>query len=253
VIDLVPHHQHLAFMSPLSGQRAASLVNFLKAHARGTVVDIGCGWAGLLTRLLVASPELRGLGLDLKADGFAHARSVAQKQGVADRLELVAGDAKLHLPASAQGAICIGASQVWAPHGEQSPPLDCAAALKALRHLLPSGAPLVYGEAIWSVPPTPAAIAPLGGRLDEFLFLPDLVDLAWASGFAVVQVQQASLDEWDEFESGYTARYAVWLAEQGASHPDFDEVRERAFRQRDAYFRGYRGVLGMAYLALLAV
>lgn len=253
MIDLVPHHQHLAFMSPLSGQRAASLVAFLAAHARGTVVDIGCGWAGLLTRLLVASPEVRGLGLDLKADGFAHARSVAQVQGVADRLELVAGDAKLHLPRSAQGAICIGASQVWMPPGEQSLPLDCAAALKALRQLLPTGAPLAYGDAIWSAPPTAAAIAPLGGRLDEYLFLPDLVDLAAASGFAVAQVHEATLDEWDEFESGYTARYAVWLAEHGSSHPDFGEVRERASRQRDAYFRGYRGVLGMAYLALLAV
>lgn len=253
MIDLPPHHQHLAFMSPLSEPRAAVLVAFLVAHARGTVVDIGCGWAGLLTRLLVAGPALRGLGLDLKDDGFVHAREVALAQGVADRLELVAGDAKLHLPASAQGAICIGASQVWGAPSDEPRPLDYAAALKALRQVLPAGAPLVYGEAIWSAPPTEAAAAPLAGRLDEFVALPDLVDLAWASGFAVVQVHEATQDEWDVFESGYTARYAAWMAAHGPSHADFDEVRSRAWRQRDAYFRGYRGVLGMAYLALLAV
>lgn len=251
--ELPPHHRHLSFMAPLSEPRAAALVAFLSAHARGTVVDIGCGWAGLLTRLLVASPAVRGLGLDLKDDGFAHAREVAQAQGVADRLDLVAGDAKQHLPSVVQGAICIGASQVWAAPADEPQPLDYAAALQALRRVLPAGAPLVYGDGIWSMPPTPAAAAPLAGRLDEFVALPDLVDLAWASGFAVVQVHEATQDEWDAFESGYTARYAAWLAAHGPSHADFEAMRSRALRQRDAYFRGYRGVLGMAYLALLAV
>ena len=31
-----------------------------------------------------------------------------------------------------------------------------------------------------------------------------------------------------------------------------DEVRDKVARQRRGYFQGYRGVLGMAYLGLLA-
>ncbi len=83
--------------------------------------------------------------------------------------------------------------------------------------------------------------------------MPRLLDLAEEAGFLPVQVHEANLDEWDEFESGYTARYARWLAEHGPDHPDADEVRERAARQRAAYFDGYRGILGMAYLCLVAV
>jgi hypothetical protein len=36
-------------------------------------------------------------------------------------------------------------------------------------------------------------------------------------------------------------------------HPNAQRVRERAQAQGFAYFQGYRGVLGMAYLALVAV
>ena len=177
----------------------------------------------------------------------------AKTRGVADRLQLIAGDAKDHLPACAQGAICIGATQVWSQHAIAGMPVDYAAALTALRKLVVTAAPVVYGEAIWCAAPTQATVAPLAGRLDEFVFLPELVDVAWSSGFAVVQVHEANQDEWDHFESGYTARYAEWLAKNPQTDPGYDDVLKRAHRQRDAYFRGYRGVLGMAYLCLLAI
>ena len=112
---------------------------------------------------------------------------------------------------------------------------------------------LVYGEGIWSAPPTPAATAPLAGRDDEYVELGALVGLAERHGFAMVSAHEATLDEWDRFESGFTARHARWLAEQGADHPDADEVRERAERQHTAYFQGYRGILGLAYLQLVAM
>jgi hypothetical protein len=111
----------------------------------------------------------------------------------------------------------------------------------------------VYGEAIWSKAPTDAAVAPLAGRMDEFIFLPQLIEIASKHGFAVVRVHEATLDEWDVFESGHQAKYALWLAEHQAEHPDAEEVRTLARRQQEAYFGGYRGILGMAYLSLLAV
>jgi cyclopropane fatty-acyl-phospholipid synthase-like methyltransferase len=251
--EFAPAYRYLEFMAPLSERRARQLVQFVAAHAAGTVVDVGCGWASLLTRLLDASSAIHGVGLDLSEIGFEHAMQTAKTGGFADRLQLIAGDAKDHLPACAQGAICIGATQVWSQHAEAGTPLDYAAALTALRTLVVTGAPVVYGEAIWCAAPTEAAASRLAGRLDEFVFLPELVELAWSRGFAVVQVHEANQDEWDQFESGYAARYAEWLAKNSRTHPEYDAVLTRAHRQRDAYFRGYRGVLGMAYLCLLAI
>jgi hypothetical protein len=68
-----------------------------------------------------------------------------------------------------------------------------------------------------------------------------------------IAVHEASLEEWDDFESGYSARYARWLAEHDPDDPDTAEVLECAARQRAGYFGGYRGILGMAYLSLVAV
>ena len=64
--------------------------------------------------------------------------------------------------------------------------------------------------------------------------LADLVDMAVDHGFAVVGVHEATLDEWDEFESGFSAGCATWLAEHGADHPDAAEVPARAAGQRAA-------------------
>jgi hypothetical protein len=43
------------------------------------------------------------------------------------------------------------------------------------------------------------------------------------------------------------------LAGHEPDHPDADEVRAMATRQRGGYLCGYRGIMGMAYLQLLAI
>lgn len=136
---------------------------------------------------------------------------------------------------------------------DDAQPLDHAAALSALRALVPPGSRVLHGESICSQPPTPRATAPLAGRADEYVTLPELLELAVAHGFAPVQVHEASQDEWDTFESGYSACYARWLATHDADHANGAEVQQWAARQRSAYFHGYRGVLGLAYLGLVAV
>lgn len=252
-IELAPPHADLTFMTPLSEQRADRLVAALADGLTGTVADVGCGWAELLLRVVAAAPDTRGLGIDLDADAINHGRSLATARGLADRVQLVAGDVREELPEQADAVICIGASQIWGPPVEEAQPLGYTAALDALRSLVPVGGRVLYGEGIWSAPPTEAAAAPLAGRLDEFVTLPELVELTVAAGFQPVQFHEATVDEWDEFESGFTAAYTRWLATHPADHPDAAEVRVRAARQRASYLSGYRGVLGMAYLVLVAV
>ena len=64
---------------------------------------------------------------------------------------------------------------------------------------------------------------------------------------------EADRDEWDTFESGFTAGYARWLAEHADDDPEAADVRALAARQHASYFGGYRGILGLAYLHLVAV
>jgi SAM-dependent methyltransferase len=247
-----PLHEHLTFHSPLSEKRASRLVVFLAAGEPTSVLDVGCGWGELLLRVLEAVPGARGLGVDLDEESLAGAREHAVRRGLAERVTFESRDAR-EVSGTFDAVTCVGASQIWGPDVSEAQPLDYAAALSALRALLPHGGRLVYGEGIWSAPPTPAATAPLAGRDDEFVGLGGLVELAEAHDFAVVAAHEADQDEWDVFESGYTAAYARWLADHEPGDPEADEVRGLAARQHTAYFGGYRGILGLAYLHLVAV
>ncbi|GAA0926548.1 class I SAM-dependent methyltransferase [Kribbella koreensis] len=258
-MSIVMNHpsEDLTFMTPLSQARAGRLTEFLatspQRHKEQRVLDLGCGWGELLLRVVEASPTARGIGIDLDQPAIEHGRKLARDRGLADRVTFTDGDAKAQPDGSADAVICIGASQIWGPPVEARQPLDYVSALRALRKLVAPGGRVLYGEGIWSRTPTPEAIAPLAGRPDEFVGMGELIELAVAHGFQPIQVHEANLDEWDEFESGSNARYTRWLAEHGTGHPDADGILARAAAKRAAYFGGYRSILGMAYLALVAV
>ena len=48
------------------------------------------------------------------------------------------------------------------------------------------------------------------------------------------------------------AGYETWLATHSPDDPEAAAVRDRVADQRAAYADGYRGVLGMGYLQLVA-
>jgi hypothetical protein len=146
--------------------------------------------------------------------------------------------------------VCIGASQVWGDPDQVE--MDYGAALDALRAMLPRGGRAVYGDAIWTREPPRAAVDALGGSPDEFTTMPGLLDLVTAHGFRPFDVAEASLEEWDAFESGYARGYERWLMAHTPEHPDYEDVRDRADAHRAAWLGGYRGVLGLAYLCLVA-
>ena len=127
-----PPHADLTFMTPLSEERASRLVGFLAEGKPGTVLDIGCGWAELLLRVLEAAPDAIGEGVDLDADAIAHGQALADARGLTDRVDLRVSDAG-DLKGGWDRVICIGASQVWGAPVEELQPLPYAAALAALR------------------------------------------------------------------------------------------------------------------------
>ncbi len=245
--------EDLTFMTPLSEGRAQRLIRFAAGDLDGTMLDLGCGWAELLLRVLETAPHARGIGVDSDKASIRQGTLLAQHRNLTDRVTLLLGDAKMAAPEHADAVTCIGASQIWGPPVEANQPLDYSSALSAIRGKVSRHARVLYGEGIWSRPPTPEAVAPLSGRLDELVTLAELIELAVEHGFMPAAVHEATIDEWDEFESGYSACYATWLAEHGPDHVDAAEVRERAARQRASYFGGYRGIMGMAYLGLIAV
>jgi hypothetical protein len=105
--------------------------------------------------------------------------------------------------------------------------------IDALRRLVSPGGRRLFGEGFWEHPPSPAEIAAMwpGITAEDHYDLAGLVDAAISAGFRPEWIETASLEEWDDFESGVEKaddRLSIWL-------------------------RGSRGRLGFAYLTLIPV
>jgi methyltransferase family protein len=242
--DFLPLHADLSFNSPLSDDRAARLIADLGELGSSQVIDLGCGWAELLLRVLEANPSAAGIGIDKDSEALAHGRSNASARGLDTRVRLINGDAIESFLEVANLVICVGSSQVWDGH---------SGALEAIRDHVSPGSQVLLGEGIWSRMPTAEVLGALGARADEMPSLGELVDSVGPLGFRPLSVAEATQSEWDEFESGFSRGYERWLIAHDASDPDYADVLKLADEHRKAYIDGYRGTFGFAYLHLVAV
>ncbi|MFJ7199844.1 MULTISPECIES: SAM-dependent methyltransferase [unclassified Streptomyces] len=249
--DLPPRLTRLTFHGPLSEARAARIVDRLGRAAPVRVLDIGCGWGELMLRVLEAVPGATGTGIDLHGEDIARGRANAEARALAGRVEFVEGSAEEVSHGVADLVLCLGASHALS---SAEPPGNTEGALRALRRIVAPGGRVLLAEGFWQRSPTSAELSAMwpDARADEFHDLAALVDLAVSAGFRPVWIETAGDDEWEDFESGYQSDVEEWLAAH-PDHPLARETRERVDRHRASWLRGYRGVLGMAYLTLVPV
>ncbi|WP_017568967.1 SAM-dependent methyltransferase [Nocardiopsis halotolerans] len=244
-----PLYRDADFNGPLSDAHAARLVRDLDSLEGRRVVDIGCGWAELLLRALESEPTATGLGIDLGREAIEHGRANARARGLDERVELVVGDVGAWSGAHADVVVNNGASHVWGG----DPVEHTVNALEAVSAMLAPGGRFLFGECFWLREPTEGELAAMRDvPRAQYRFLPDLVDLALSHGFRLRALSQASLEEWDDFESRHARGWEEWLLDHPDS-PDAAEVRARADRHREFRVRGARSTIGLAYLSLIRV
>lgn len=253
--DAPPRLTRLTFHGPLSEARAARMIGRLTEGTHtpppATVLDIGCGWGEFMLRVLEAVPGATGVGIDVNEDDLARGRANARARGLSDRVRFVRESAAGSAHGPADIVLCLGASHALS---DARPPEHTVAALQALRRLVAPGGRVVLGEGFWQRPPTSEELAGMwpGTSAAEFHDLAGLVDLALDAGFRPAWIESASQDEWEQFESGYQADVEEWLAAH-PDHPSAQETRDRVAAHRSTWLRGYRGILGLAYLTLVPV
>jgi len=247
--EVTPLYRDTDFNGPLSDAHAARLLRTLGPLEGRRIVDVGCGWAEFLLRALESAPTATGFGVDLKEDFVRHGRALAAARGLDDRLTLAVGDAGSWSGPPADVVVNVGASHVWGGDPEE----HTANALRATADLLAPGGRLLFGEGFWLREPTQRELDTLGDvLLAQYRSVPDLVDFALAHGFRLRALSQATLEEWDDFESRHAQGWEDWLLDNPDS-PDAGEVRARADAHREFRVRGARETIGMAYLTLIRV
>ena len=168
-----------------------------------------------------------------------------------DRVTFIQESAVATTRGPADLVLCVGSSHALT---EVQPPGHTAAALGELRRLVTPGGRVLLAEGFWHRTPTEAELADMwpGTAAGEFGDLPGLVDPAVAAGFRPAWIETATLEEWEDFESGYQCDEEEWLAAH-ADHPEAARIREQVDRHRSFWLRGYYGLLGQAYLTLVPV
>jgi SAM-dependent methyltransferase len=202
---------------------------------RTRVLDLACGKGELLCRWAEWFGA-GGVGVDLSAVFSAAAGERARELGVADRVEIVQGDAAAY--AADAGAFdvasCLGAT--WIGGG-------LAGTVALLRPAVREGGYLLVGEPYWVDPPPAEAVRAYGFAPDDYVSLEGTAERLDATGLELVEMVLANPDTWDRYEASQWQTVTAWLA---ANHDDVDDETMRRFRDdnRRTYLRWGRRYLG---------
>ncbi len=222
-------HTGLTFNAPLSEQRAADLVRALGLAPGRHVLDLGCGWGELLLRIVAAHPGSTGTGVDTSRRALDRGRRAASQRGLYERVEFVEADVTT-FDDHGDVVLCVGAAHAWG---------GATVALRELRERVEGGGTLVFADGFWERPPG-ADARRLFGDLPVF---DGLLQVARGAGLTVSHADRSTQEEWDAFE-------ATWRA--GLEAAEDPLVRLAAVERERDYRDGYRGVLGFAWLVLVA-
>lgn len=227
----------LRWNTPLSLEHAALLSERLGVGDGMSVLDLGCGWGELMTRLVAeAGPATTGVGVDTDEALLDRGRRAAAERGLSDRVRFVTAPAS-EWTEPADRVLCIGAAHAWGAT------LD---ALDALAEYVAPGGRVLFADGCWEHQPTAAARAVFGEAIRP---LSEIVGHASDQGWRVLHMSTADQREWDDFESGWRRGRELWLA-ANPDAPEAPAVWAELTERLTEYVTAYRGVLGFAYLVL---
>jgi SAM-dependent methyltransferase len=223
--------------TPLSEAHADVLIESLAVNGAGSVLDLGCGWAELLIRVLRASDEgCMGTGVDTDGALLKRAAASITRGGLHERISLQQCSVT-QWSQPADRVICIGASHAWG---------GTVAALQRLSELVKPGGRLLFGDGCWECGPTAEALAIFG---QDVLPLGEVVERALDTGWRLLTLSTADQREWDDFEASWRRGTEQWLL-ANPDHPRTAETRKHLDARLLEYVNDYRRVLGFCYLIL---
>ena len=230
-------HSAMRWNTPLSEAHADVLIESLEVGGAASVLDLGCGWAELLIRVL-RSTDAACTGTGLDTDGVALERAAASidRGGLRERISLQQRSVTEWVE-PADRVISIGASHAWG---------GTASTLQRLSALVNPGGRLLFGDGYWERDPTSEALAIFG---QDVLPLAELVEHVLGAGWRVLTLSTADQREWDDFEASFRRGQEQWLV-ANPDNPRAQDVRDHLDARLLEYVNVYRGVLGFCYMVL---
>lgn len=232
----IAHRDH-ALCNPLNPEKVDRVLALLDLPPDARVLDVGCGKAEMLMRLI----ELYGcsaVGVDTNTAFLAEARARAFDRGLTGQIELIEGKAEDWggMPASFDAALCVGATHAWG---------GLVRALGAMRGLVKPGGLVVIGEGYWRIKPDAGYLKAIGAKPKDYTDHAGNVEGGIAAKMIYLYALVSDPDDFDHYEGLYNRAVESHCLEN-PSDPDVEALRVRIRAWRDAYLRWGRDTLGFA-------
>jgi cyclopropane fatty-acyl-phospholipid synthase-like methyltransferase len=231
----ITHSDH-HIMNPLSSQKLARIVDYLRLQEGERVIDVGCG-KGSLLRAIAQTHRVEIVGLELNP-AFADAARVALgEQALVGAVRIVEGPALDFdvAPGSLDVAACIGATFAL---GGFEPSLDWLAQAVRSGGRIAIGEPFARRDVSLEVrqrwPEYQRCLADIGNALE-------------ARGLILTGLVASSESDWDHYEGQQWRAAAAWLREH-PDDPDAPWLTETIAAGRAAYLSEERDCFGWAVL-----
>jgi SAM-dependent methyltransferase len=232
----ITHRDHV-FCNPLSSAKFDELIDVLRLAPRARVLDVACGKAELLIRL-VERYAVSAVGVDISPfcirDATVKAAARVPRAEISflemDGAHYKAGEGSFDL------AMCVGASWIWQGYRDT---------LRSLRGFVRQDGLVLAGEPYWRRTPDPSYLAAERMRLEDFSTHDGNVAVGIELGLTPLYTTAGSEDDWDRYES-LQWQAAEHFAAEHPDDPDLAEVLARVRDARDTYLRWGRGTMGWA-------
>ncbi|HEX3254453.1 MAG TPA: methyltransferase domain-containing protein [Gaiellaceae bacterium] len=232
-------HEGLAFMNPLAEEDVDEMIEALELEPGAHVLDLGCGKAEVLIRIVERYADVRATGLDRSAAVLAEARRQAEQRVPEARVALLEQDVREYAPEP-------GAFDLVVSTGGVSFRGGVGGSLAVLSGYLAPGGKLLFGEGYWRDEPSAEYLVALGAAREELKGYEGTIEAAQDVGLELKRAVTTSVEDWDAYEDAW-ARNGERYADAHEGEEGVDELREWIAAGRERYRElGGRDVLGFA-------
>ena len=230
-------HEGLAFMNPLAEEDVDEMIEALELEPEAHVLDLGCGKAEILLRIVERYSDVRATGLDNSPAILAEARRQTQARVPEAKVFLLEEDVREYAPAPGSFDLVISTGGISFRGG-------VGGTLAVLSGYVASGGKLLFGEGYWREEPSAEYLVALGAAREELKDYEGTIEAAVEAGLDLKRAVMSSVEDWDAYEDAW-ARNGEHYADAHDGEEGMDELREWIANGRSRYRElGGRETLG---------